>query len=578
MTPGPRPRWRVRPPPSPQAVRELERSLKLSPVLCRLLVAREHDTPDAAKSFLRPLVADLHDPAGLLGAEAAARRLVQAVRERERVLVHGDYDVDGIAGTALLVEWLRALGGHAEAFVPNRLRDGYDLGEAGVARGAERGAAVLVTVDCGTTARKWVGRAREAGMDVLVTDHHRPGPELPPALALVNPSQPGCGYPNKDLCGAGVAFKVGQLTARMLGRPDDEAWERLDLVALATVADQVRLSGENRILVRYGLKAATHATAPSARPGLAALVAQSRATSNGRPLDSGAVAYRVAPRINAAGRMGDPGEALRLLLTREPAEAAALAGDLETANKERQHIERRIVEEAFEALDGSYDPVRDRAVVVARDGWHPGVIGIVASRIAERLHRPVVVVALEQERGRGSARSIPAFDVHDALVECREHLERFGGHRQAAGMDLRRAKVDAFRTAFLAAARERLGEEEPRPVLTADLEVGLDELDRDCCRHLPHFGPHGRGNPKPVFVARRVRVDGPPRATKGGHLRFRLAQGGSGLPAFGPGLAERFPAESLAARPVDVAFTLTEDAYRGHVTMEARVRDVRPSR
>lgn len=578
MTPGPRPRWRVRPLPSPEAARELERSLKLSPVLCRLLVARSHDTPDAAKSFLRPQVTDLHDPAGLLGAEAAARRLARAVREREQVLVHGDYDVDGIAGAALLVEWLRALGGRAEAFVPSRLRDGYDLGEAGVARAVQLGATALVTVDCGTTAREWVRRAGEAGIDVLVTDHHRPDPELPPALALVNPSQPGCGYPNKDLCGAGVAFKVGQLTARMLGRPDDEAWERLDLVALATVADQVGLSGENRILVRYGLKAASRASAGSDRPGLAALVARSRAASNGQPLDAGAVAFRVAPRINAAGRMGEPGEALRLLLTRDPAEAEALAGGLETANEERRRIERRIVEEALDALDGSYDPVRDRAVVVAGEGWHPGVIGIVASRIAERLHRPAVVVALEEERGRGSARSIPAFDVHDALVECGEHLERFGGHRQAAGMDVRRENVDAFRSAFLAAARERLGEEEPRPVLTADLEVGLDELDEGCRRHLRWFAPHGRGNPRPLFVARYVRVDGPPLATKGGHLRFRIEQGGSGLPAFGAGLAERFPAESLAARPVDVAFNLTENAYRGHVTVEAKVRDVRPSR
>ena len=577
MTPGPRPRWRLRPPPSPAAVRELGRALKLSPAFCRLLAARKHDTPDGAKSFLRPLLAELHDPAGLLGAEAAARRLARAARKRERVLVHGDYDVDGIAGTALLVEWLRALGGRAEAFVPHR-RDGYDLGQAGVARGVERGATVLVTVDCGTTATRWVRSAGEAGMDVIVTDHHRPAPELPPALALVNPVQPGCGYANKDLCGAGVAFKVGQLTARMLGRPEDEAWERLDLVALATVADQVRLSGENRILVRYGLKAASRVAVPAARPGLAALAARSRATSNGRPLDSGAVAFRLAPRINAAGRMGDPLEALRLLLTRDPGEAAALADGLEAANEERRRTERRIVEEALEALRGSYDPIRDRAVVVAGDGWHPGVVGIVASRIAEQLHRPAVVVALEQERGRGSARSIPEFDVHDALVECREHLERFGGHRQAAGMDVRREKVEGFREAFLAAARERLGEEEPRPVLTADMEVGLDELDADFRRFLRYFGPHGRGNPRPLFVARRVRTDGPAKATKGGHLRFRMVQGRSGLPAFGPRLADRLPAESLSARPVDVAFSLTENTYGGHVTMEAKVRDVRPSR
>ena len=580
MTPGrPRPLWRLRPPPPPETVRELERTLKLSPALCRLLVARNHDTPDGAKSFLRPRVADLHDPADLLGANEAARRLVRAVQDRERVLVHGDYDVDGIAGAALLTEWLRALGGRAEAFVPNRLRDGYDLGEAGVAQGVALGATVLVTVDCGTTAHEWVGRARDAGMDVLVTDHHRPGAELPPALALVNPSQPGCRYPSKDLCGAAVAFKVAQLTARMLGRPADEAWQRLDLVALATIADQVALSGENRVMVRYGLNVASHAQPrPSARPGLSALIARCRKASGGRPLDSGMVAFQLAPRINAAGRIGDPAEAVRLLLTRDLDEAVALADKLDATNRERQRIERRTVDEALEALNGEYDPDRDRAVVVSGDGWHPGVIGIAASRIAERFYRPVVVVALDGEQGRGSARSIPAFDVHEALTECGRHMERFGGHRQAAGLDVRREKVPALREAFLAAARQRLGEEDLRPVLNADIEIGLDELDYDFHRHLRHFGPSGRGNPKPLFVARRVRLDGPPAVMGGRHLRFRMAQGRARLAAFGPGLAERFPAESLGARPVDVAFSLADNTYRGHTTVEARVRDIRPSR
>lgn len=571
-----RPHWRLRPPPPLDTVRELERALKLSPAFCRLLAVRNHDTPGGAKSFLRPLVADLHDPAELLGAEEAAGRLVRAVRSGEKVLVHGDYDVDGIAGAALLTEWLRAMGARADAFVPNRLRDGYDLGEAGVARATKLGATLLVTVDCGTTAVEWVRRAGAAGVDVVVTDHHRPGAVLPPALALVNPSQPGCAYPNKDLCGAAVAFKVAQLAARMLGRPADEAWERLDLVALATVADQVGVSGENRILVRYGLKAASRGD-PSARPGLSALLARCGPAAQGRPLDSGTVAFQLAPRINAAGRIGDPEDGLRLLLTRDPNEAAALAAKLDAANEQRRSTERRIVEEATEALHGEYDPARDRAVVVAGDRWHPGVIGIVASRLAERLHRPVVVVALDGDRGRGSARSIPRFDVHDALGECREHMERFGGHPQAAGMDLRRAKVPALREAFLAAARKRLGDEEPRPVLNADIEVGLDEIDRDFHRYLHYFGPLGRGNPKPLFVARRVRLDGPPAVMGGRHLRFRMMQGRAGLAAFGPGLAEQHPAGTLETRPVDVAFSLTDNTYQGRTTVEARVRDIRPS-
>ena len=567
----PRPVWRLRPPPDPRTVRDLQRSLKLPSALCRLLAVRGRRTPEAAKSFLRPLLTSLHDPGLLRDAEAAARRLARAVERRELVVVHGDYDVDGVSGAALLALWIRSLGGRAEAIVPDRLRHGYDLSRPGVERAAARGASVLVTVDCGIVARRPVRLAAEAGMDVVVTDHHAPGERLPAALAVVNPNRPGCPYPNKRLCGAGVAFKVGQLLARAMERPADEGWEYLDLVALATIADQMRLRGENRILVRYGLRA----LARTGRPGLRALM-ESAKVRPGREVEAWKVAFGLGPRINAAGRVGDAGAALRLLLDPDPAEARRLAGVLERNNAERRELERHTTEEAVASLRSAYEPARDRAVVVAGEGWHPGVIGIVASRVVERIHRPAIVIALDGEVGRGSGRSIPPFDLHGAISACAGHLDRFGGHHQAAGLDIRRDRIDAFREAFLAVAHERLGSAEPRPALDVDLEIGLDEVTLDLSRYTRYAGPYGRGNPEPVFMARGVRFAAPPRVLNGGHLKFRMQRDGRRLGAIGFRLADRLSPRELGDGPVDIAFNLLENTFGGHDTVEAKVLDIRP--
>lgn len=565
-----RPVWKLRPHPDPGVVRELRRALRLPAPLCRLLAVRGHGTPADGKSFLRPLLTSLHDPALMRDAEVAARRIVRAIERDETVVVHGDYDADGISGACLLTRWIRALGGRAEPIVPDRFRHGYDLSGPGVERAADLGASLLVTVDCGIVALDPVRLAAEAGMDVIVTDHHAPGPRLPDALAVVNPNRPGCCYPNKDLCGAGVAFKVGQLVARALGRPADEAWDHLDLVAVATVADQVPLRGENRILARYGLRV----LAGTERPGPVALM-RSAGMTPGDPVAAEAIAFRVGPRINAAGRVGDAAEALRLLLTGDPAEARGLAEVLERNNQERRDLESRTAEEAFAMLGETYDPARDRAVVIAGEGWHSGVIGIVASRLVERIHRPTVVIALDGDEGRGSARSIPPFDLHAAVSACGEHLSRFGGHHQAAGMDIRRASIPAFREAFQTVARECMGSEEPRPLLQIDAEIGLGEVNRELCRCLRYAGPFGRGNPEPVFMARGVRFAAPPKVLKGGHLKFRMARDGAALGAIGFRIVERLSLEELADRPVDVAFTPIENTFRGVTTAEARVLDIR---
>ncbi|MDE2751716.1 MAG: single-stranded-DNA-specific exonuclease RecJ [Gemmatimonadota bacterium] len=577
----PRPRWAITPPPGPAVTRALKAALRLPAPLCRLLAVRGHETPDAAKAFLRPMLGGLHDPGLLLGARKAARRLARAVADREMVVVHGDYDVDGISGSVLLTSWIRALGGRAEAIVPDRLRDGYDLSDTGVARAARRGAGVLVTVDCGIVAHEPVRKAAEAGMDVIVTDHHRPGDTVPDALAVVNPNQPGCPYPNKGLCGAGVAFKTGQLLAGEFGRPSDESWDYLDLAALATIADMVPLEGENRTITRYGLRALED----TSRPGLRALKQHAR-LEPGRPVDSASVGFRLAPRINAAGRVGDAGDALRLLLSTNPTEAHHFATSLEENNRYRRQLEDSVVEEALAALPVRDGSVSEAGVVVAGDGWDSVVIGIVASRLAERVFRPVIVVSFDGDAGRGSARSIPTFDLHSAIASCAGHLERFGGHHQAAGLDIRREHLPAFRAAFERVARRELGTDEPVPQLRADMAVALTEIDPGFYHYLRYLGPFGPGNPEPVFVAQNVHVKSV-KVLKDKHLKFHMTHNGASLNAIGFGLADRLTPETLGAAtgphrwrgvtlpPVDVAFTLMENNFRGHTTIEAKIRDIK---
>lgn len=570
LPPAPAPRWELSSPPDPAAVEALVESLRLPRPLCRVLVVRGHGEVEAARDHLRPRVDHLHPPGALADAPAAADRIVSALRAGETILVHGDYDVDGVAATALLTRWLRHLGGRVVPFVPHRLRDGYDLGEGGLRQAREVGATLLVTVDSGIVAHAAVARAVAAGIDVIVTDHHTPGPTLPPALAVVNPNRADCTYPTGGLCGAGVVFKLCQLLAERLGRPLEELLPLLDLVALATVADLVPLSGENRILVRYGLRALRDTT----NPGLRALLAVASVSGE---IEAGQVGFRVAPRINAAGRMGDSADALELLLTDDPAAAQGVAGELDRLNRQRQEEEGHTLEAALAQLSGGFVPERDHGVVLAGEGWHPGVIGIVASRVVERIHRPVVMVALEGDRGRGSARSIPGFHLYEAVAACSEHLDRFGGHRQAAGMDVRPGALGAFREAFAREASRRLSGGDLRPVLRLDAPLSLAEVDAELVRYLPYLGPFGIGNPRPAFVARGVELVGAPQVLKGEHLKVRMRQDGALLEGIGFRMAGRVPAAVLEGAAVDVAFQVEEDEWRGVRRIRARLLDLRPA-
>ncbi len=564
-------RWALAAPADPDATRALAAELRIPEPLAALLVQRGLGSPAQAKAFLRPDLESLSDPLRWADMRVAVDLLVRAVKDGRTILVHGDYDVDGQCGAALLTRVLRQAGATAHAFVPHRLRDGYDFGPAGLAAAQRVGAGVIVTCDCGITAVDAVAAARAAGIEVIVSDHHLPGDVLPPAHAVLDPRRPDCPSEDKDLCGTGVAFKLAQALVGALGLSENLPLHFLDYVALATVADVVPLTGENRILVRHGLKM----LADSRWTGLRALV--ETAGLGGKPLRAGHVGFILAPRLNAAGRIGDANDGLRLLLTENPQEAAALARELETLNARRQALDQQILDEAIELADKTLGP-DDRALVLAADAWHPGVIGIVASRLVERYGRPTFLVGWDEgtgELGRGSGRSIAGFDLHAALHRVGHHLEKYGGHTMAAGLTIRRDRFEEFRVAFLAVARELLGPDDLAPSQRVDLELPLGLVSAELERLIRHLEPCGAGNPAPVFGVRRARAVGARRVGTN-HLRFTLDDGSGVLPAIGFRWADVVP-DSWLGSPLDVAFKLERDEWQGRTELQARVASMAPS-
>jgi single-stranded-DNA-specific exonuclease len=560
-------RWTVADPPDPDKVNSLVRELQIPGPLAALLVQRGHDSPEAAKRFLKPALGSLSDPYEMRDMDRAVEVIAAAVRAGETILVHGDYDVDGQCGAALLARTLKQAGAEVVSMVPHRFRDGYDFGPAGLAAAQRHRAGVIVTVDCGTVAREVIARAKERGHRVVVTDHHVPGP-LPPADAVVNPHRPDCASAAaKVLCGTGVAFKLAQALSEELGLPESFPYYLLDLVALATVADMVPLAGENRTLVRYGLKMLRQ----SSWPGVRALIEAARLGE--REIRASHVGFILGPRLNAVGRIGDAMEGLELLLSEDEEWARRIAQKLEDANAQRQRMDQEILDDAMREIEGGIDLDQSYGLVLARDGWHPGVIGIVASRIVERTGRPTILVALDGDKGRGSGRSIPRFDLHGALVECADYLERFGGHTMAAGLSIRRDALPHFREAFNRVARRSLEPEDLIPVQRIDLMVGLDQLDLRLEKLLRRLEPCGLGNPAPVFGASGVRVLDP-RPVGGNHLRFVLEDGEIRLPIIAFDWGDRVPQGWSGAR-VDVAFRLERDEWQGIPSLRARLVDLR---
>ncbi len=560
-------RWIVAAPPERSAVLALADRLSLPVALAALLVQRGHAEAESARAYLRPALGNLSDPTTLAGVPEAVEAITAAVRAGRTILVHGDYDVDGQCATALLARALRAAGAPVVPFVPHRLRDGYDFGPAGLAAAQAAGAALVITADCGITAVDTVRAAQAAGIDVVVTDHHLPGDELPPALAVIDPQRPDDRSGLTSLCGTGIAFKLVQALVPALGLPPNLPYYLLDLVALATVADVVPLQGENRILVKHGLRLMSE----SSWPGVRGLVEASGL--GGKEVRAGHVGFILGPRLNAAGRIGDAMEGLRLLLSDDPGEAATLAQRLDGLNTERQALDQRILEEALEQVERSADLDRETGFVLSGEGWHPGVVGIVASRVVERYGRPAFLIAFDGDIGKGSGRSISRFDLHSALLACGDLLERYGGHQMAAGLTIRRDNLDAFRARFAGITRERLGPEDLGPEQRVDLEVGLSDMTYELERLCRYLEPCGTGNASPVFGVRGIRLAARSRVGNG-HLKGVLDDGRYRLPAIGFQWADRVP--WLGDDPVDAAFRLECNEWNGQVSLQARLCALSP--
>lgn len=552
--------------------RALAAALGLARDVCELLIRRGYRDPEAAKAFLRPDPAALHAPELLPDMGAAVSRVEGAIRRGEGVLVHGDYDADGLCAAALLTRGFRDLGGRVEAFVPHRTRDGYDLGQAGLLRAREVGATLIVTADCGVSAVDAVASARAAGVDVVVTDHHRPPARLPDAVAVVDPSRGDAAYPFRGLAGVGVAFKLLAALFRRAGFPEGRLNQHLDLVALGTVADQAPLVDENRILVRMGLRALER----TRKEGLRALLGGAGLRA-GDGLTAHHLGYVVGPRLNAAGRVDSPADALAILLQDDPRQARELARRLDLHNRRRRVTDREVLEEAVAQLREVFVPERDRVVVLARDGWHPGVLGLAASRIAERVHRPTVLLSFEGELGRGSARSIEGFHLFRALEACAPLLERYGGHRMAAGLDIRRGRLEDFVSRLAGYAERTLSPEDLVRRLSLDLVVPLEAVTPELHDRLSRLAPFGSGNPTPVLAVEGVSFRSVARVGEDGrHLRATLSSEEGSVRAIGFGMGGRAEGLEEGFRG-DVAFHLVEDRWRGRLRLSARLLDFRPA-
>ncbi len=568
-------RWTARSAePDSSLVTSLQCEAQLHPLIARLLAARGVRSVEEAACFLSPALSHLHSPFAMLGMDVAVARLEAAIAAKEKVLIYGDYDVDGTVAIVLLRTALELCGGAAGYHVPHRVRDGYGMKDQVIEQAAADGVRLIISVDTGIRAFAAAEAAARAGVDLIVTDHHLPESQegVPRALAVLNPNQAGCGYPCKGLCGAGVAFKLAQALLQRAGQ------ERLlpsflKMVALATIADAVPLAGENRVIARLGLEGLRR----PANAGLKALMEVASLDPAARPLTATDVAFRLAPRLNAAGRMDVARDVIELFSCSNQESARAIAMRLDRLNGERQQEEHRIVKEIFARLDADPEVRHSHCLVVEGEGWHRGVIGIVATRVVERYGRPALVVSTGDGEAHGSGRSIPGFHLLEALESCRQLFERFGGHAAAVGCTLPATRLPELRSALEAFARARLTEDDFAPSLALDAELSLEEITPQLHGALQQLAPFGVGNPEPVFAARGVRLLQPPRLLKDIHVKLRVAASSAGrsFDALGWRMAERIaPLSLVAGDSLDIAFTVEENTHPDFGGLQLELRDV----
>jgi len=545
--------------------KRLIHAISVPPIIAQLLINRDIRTVKDAEFFLNPSLLNLHDPFLMKSMGQAVSRIERAIRDKEKILIYGDYDVDGISATALLSSVLKRLKADVGTYIPSRLEDGYGLNKKIISSIHKKGIDLIITVDCGITAVAEVEMLNSLGVDIIITDHHTPAQQLPNTDIILNPLQDGCPYPDKNLAGVGVVFK---LASGLLGKDDNWLYEQLDLVCLGTVADMVPLIGENRILVKNGLNELTH----TKKEGLKALIKESYLKD--KDITSYHVGYMLAPRINAAGRLGRSEISLELLLTDKPKQASELAKILTQENKNRQKMETVVLRQAMARIESEIDFTQQRVIVLEDDNWHKGIIGIVASRIVDRFYRPTVMISMDGDEGKGSCRSIRNFNLFNALSECSDFLKNYGGHKYAAGLTVSKARLNDFKDKINHIAHERILDEDLIPCVKIDTEISISSLNKDLLKELDSLAPFGSGNPRPVFSSRNLNIKNMPQILRRSTLKMWVTDGKTTAEAIGFNMADSLPSNHLKQK-IDLAYSCDLNTYKGITSIKLQIKDMR---
>jgi single-stranded-DNA-specific exonuclease len=553
----------------PEKVQGLQQSLRVNLLLCKLLVQRSFDTYEKARQYFRPQLSDLHDPWQMKDMQKAVERILKAFESKERILIFGDYDVDGTTAVASVYQFFKEKHENIDFYIPHRSKEGYGISKIGIDYAKSFGVSLIISLDCGIKSVELVGYAKELGIDFIICDHHLPEEILPAAVAILNPKQKDCLYPYKELCGCGVGFKLMMAIADRLGLPSSSYLKYLDLVATAIAADIVPLTGENRVLAFYGLKAVND----NACEGIKALRKLAGAQ---KEMFLTNLVFVIAPRVNAAGRMDDARKAVLLFIEKDCDKAMELAEMLHSDNTERRVADSTITEEALSVIDNDVVLKNRKSTVVYKEHWHKGVVGIVASRLIEKYFRPTVVLTKSGNVAAGSARSVPGFNLYEAIYQCREHLLGYGGHFAAAGMTLLPERIEAFSAMFEEVVSRTIDPQLLIPQIIIDAVVTLRELTPSLYRLICQMEPYGPENMRPVFVMRNVYDSGYSRIVKEEHIRFVITQNNQTITGIGFNLANKFPIIE-AKKPFDIAFTLDENQWNGETNLQLKVCDIRPT-
>ncbi|WP_051268391.1 single-stranded-DNA-specific exonuclease RecJ [Terrimonas ferruginea] len=545
----------------------LQRSLGIHPVICSILVQRGISTFEEARSFFRPQLTDLHDPWLMKDMQKAVERIILAKEKQEKILVFGDYDVDGTTAVACMYRFLKKIHDPLDFYIPHRYREGYGVSKAGIDHAHANGFTLIISVDCGIKSADLIAYAKELGIDFIVCDHHLPDEQLPPAVAILNPKQKDCPYPFKELCGCGVGFKLMSALTKALGLPPDSAMADLDLLATAIAADIVDMADENRILAYYGLQKANQ----SPNFGIKALTVLSALRGT---LNISNLVFMIAPRVNAAGRMDDARKAVQLFISDTYEEALRYAEMLHSDNSDRKEADSSITTEALELIRSRTDWTGRSSTLVFQPHWHKGVVGIVASRLIEHYHRPTIVLTQSGDYAAGSARSVPGFNLYEAIHACREHLLGYGGHFAAAGMTLELDKVELFREKFEEVVAATIHPDMLIPEIVIDHEIRLRDITPTFYNIICQMEPFGPQNLRPVFVVRHVVDTGASRILKETHLRVAIRQEHATITGIGFGMAHLYPLLENG-KPVDIVFTIDENEWNGEKNLQLRLIDVR---